>query len=77
MKYAVYCDKDAAPWQGMIVGRRYEILKIDTPVGGVPWYKTYMGNGSTKTRWASSCCFEKIEEGPPLWVSSEEKNDEI
>ena len=60
-QYAIYRDVEAASWQNMCVGHRYEIIDIDIPKGGIPWYKTYCGkrNGG-KTRWTSSACFDDI-----------------
>lgn len=58
--YAVYKDREAAPWQGMVVDQRYEILAIDTPLGGIPWYETDY-HGEEKTRWTSSACFEELQ----------------
>lgn len=61
-KFVVYKDEEAAHWQGMIVGEKYELLDIDLSAGCVPWFKTYQSNGYLgKTRWTSSTCFEEVK----------------
>ena len=59
-----YKDKEAAPYQGMVVGQRYKVLDVTKVVGGVPWYEVLRDKPNDFTRWISSCCFEKIKDPP-------------